>query len=57
MLSGYTVLSVLGYEMKPFIYSDSAMRMAFAAVKPIELAALINSVVLNVFINSKKKTN
>ncbi len=39
-------MSVLGYEMKPFMYRLSAILMALDAVKPILLAALINSVVL-----------
>ena len=46
-LAGYTVLSVRGYEMKPFMYRLSAIRMALDAVIPTLLAALKNSVVLN----------
>ncbi len=46
-MAGYTVLSVLGYDMKPCMYSASATRMALAGVKPRELAAVMNSVVLN----------
>src|SRR5674476_993613 len=38
---GYTVLSVLGYEMNPFMYRSSAIRIAFAAEKPSRAAATI----------------
>ena len=36
---GYTVLSVLGYEMKPFMYRSSAIRIALAAENPSRAAA------------------
>ena len=35
-LGGYTVLSTRGYEIRPFIYSDSAMRIVRAGVRPSE---------------------
>src|SRR3970282_1151937 len=45
-VDGYTVLSVLGYEMKPDWYRLSAMFIACAAPKPIRFASVTNIVVL-----------
>ncbi len=43
---GYTVLSTRGYEVRPFMYSDSASRMVRAGERPSAAAAACRPVVL-----------